>query len=262
MTDIDNKFQEVFPNAPPTTREGNRHRVESRSYRKEEAAYMKRMKRAYGVQHFGVWPATGQATNQAWEHSNAWCHQLTQDTRGGRQNQTKTGARALAAQEYSKDILAIEIGLAALYKATDLEGFNLAKAHRDLIVDAIEGFERYSPLQCHLAFARVSNKAVINHKGKGDWHATMATLTCFSDFAGGDFILPTLGHRVAVLPGDAIIMYASLFGHCVAPFTGDRTSLVFFSKSDKDSIVKHRSQMTGDDAVAFDEVQEEKKKGS
>ena len=141
--------------------------------------------------------------------------------------------------------------LAALYKAFELQAYERAKKHRDLMVDSGTGLKRYSKWQCHLTSARVTNRSVSNHKDGGDSRGTMATWTCFGRFTGADICLPTLDHRLRFLPGDAMILNAAICEHCVTPFIGERTSIVWFSKSDEDSIVKHYTQMEGEELAAF-----------
>ena len=158
---------------------------------------------------------------------------------------------AIAAEIYQQKLVPAEVGLAALYKAFDPQGYEKAKKHRDLMVDSGTGLKRYSKWQCHLTSARVTNRSVSNHKDGGDSRGTMATWTCFGKFTGADICLPTLDHRLSFLPGDAMILNAAICEHCVTPFNGKRTSIVWFSKSDKDSIVKHFTQMEGEELAAF-----------
>lgn len=80
----------------------------------------------------------------------------------------------------------------------------------------------------------------------------MAAWTCYGQFTGGDICLPTLEQRIQFRPFNAMLLFACVIDHCIAPVVGSRASHVNFSKSDKGSLLKHRNQMTGQEAVDFD----------
>ena len=77
-------------------------------------------------------------------------------------------------------------------------------------------------------------------------------------FDGADICLPTLQRRLSFLSSDAMVMHASLVEHCVNPFVGHRISVVFASKSDKLSKIKHFDQMTDEEQRKY--LRDRKKK--
>jgi hypothetical protein len=98
-----------------------------------------------------------------------------------------------------------------------------------------------SPQQCHLLMAHVKNKSVANHKDGDD--CGLAVSTTFGNFAGGEFCLPELNERLEFRNEDFLLMNAKVLAHCVGHFDGERTSLVFTSKSDAEYIVPHVDYM-------------------
>ena len=204
----------------------------------------------YGFKHLGVWGAQGHER----PHSGPWCHILTLDTRDGGPADPKHAERAAAVEVYMQKVVPIEIGLSALYKALNPEAWESAKKHRDLLVEAGTGLQRYGEWQCQLTEAKVTNKNTSNHKDDGDARGVMALWTCQGEFTGADVCLTLLNERIRLLPGDAIFLHASVIDHCVTPIVGERRSAVWFSKSDASTIVQHRDFMSDEERADFDKI--------
>ena len=132
------------------------------------------------------------------------------------------------------------------YKALAPEKFAKSREQREFIVAeftkyGLESLPQLSENQCHLFMARVKNKSVTNHKDEGDFG--LAVETTFGNFAGGDFCCSELNERFYFRAGDFLVMDAKALAHCVAHFDGERTTIVFTSKSSSETRKPHVNYM-------------------
>tara|TARA_R110002060_G_scaffold70406_2_gene78972 strand:+ start:173 stop:937 length:765 start_codon:yes stop_codon:yes gene_type:complete len=142
----------------------------------------------------------------------------------------------------------VETNLGVLYSLFDPEGFKAAKKHGDEYVTA-GMLSKESEGQAYTLEVRVMNNQVEHHNDP-DSRKILTATACFGKFEGGNVCIPIIGVRFRQLPGDAVFMRASLTGHCVTHFIGQRSTHVFTSKTDSTSL-KHRRDMTPDEQAAF-----------
>jgi hypothetical protein len=211
-------------------------------------AYLDSKGLGHGAGHFGLWHARGQQSNQTSKSNGPWCHILSEDTRGGPQTspEKEREAHRAAFQKYQLRLIPVEEALGIFYKALAPEKFAKSREQREFIVAeftkyGLESLPQLSENQCHLFMARVKNKSVTNHKDEGDFG--LAVETTFGDFAGGDFCCSELNERFYFRAGDFLVMDAKVLAHCVAHFDGERTTIVFTSKSSSESRKPHVNYM-------------------
>ena len=86
-----------------------------------------------------------------------------------------------------------------------------------------------------MALAR--HYSVLGHPDSMDCGLTVEEV--FGNFAGGDFCLSEIGHRLPLRSTEFLRMDAKTFNHSMYHMDGDRTALVFLSKSQKDDLLQH-----------------------
>lgn len=81
------------------------------------------------------------------------------------------------------------------------------------------------------------NARVRSHKDTKDVRGGYTAMTCFGPFDGGELVLPQLGEngkalKIEYQPGQIICFASSAIEHGIAPVTGERASVVFFTHND------------------------------
>jgi hypothetical protein len=84
---------------------------------------------------------------------------------------------------------------------------------------------------CFLGMALLINLRVEPHKDKQDVKEGWVAMTCIGNFTGGNLVLPALGVQLQHEAGDVIFFRSAVLEHWVAPFKGERTAFVFFTKA-------------------------------
>ena len=82
---------------------------------------------------------------------------------------------------------------------------------------------------CFEGLVLIRNLAAHAHKDSSDYKKGWVAMCCFGDFTGGELVILPLKMMFKFEPGDVIFFRSTLIEHYVLPFTGDRTSLVFFT---------------------------------
>ena len=82
---------------------------------------------------------------------------------------------------------------------------------------------------CFQGLIVIRNLAAHPHKHSSDYKKRWVAMCCFGDFTGGELVIPLLKMMFKFEPGDMIFFMWTLLEHYVLPFTGHRTSLVFFT---------------------------------
>jgi hypothetical protein len=254
----DEELERVYPAHDPRKNDG---RHPSDGYHRAQIAYLDSKGLGHGANHFGHWHARGQQSNQTSKSNGPWCHILSEDTRGGPQTipEKVREVHKAAFKKYQLRLILVEEALGKFYKVLSPEKFAKSREQREFIVAeftkyGLESLPQLSENQCHLFMARVKNKSVTNHKDEGDFG--LAVETTFGDFAGGDFCCSELNERFYFRAGDFLVMDAKVLAHCVAHFDGERTTIVFTSKSSSESRKPHVNYM--DDGPEKDAILAEK----
>lgn len=83
---------------------------------------------------------------------------------------------------------------------------------------------------CSQGLVVIRNLAAQPHEDSSDYKKGWVAMCCFlGDFTGGELVIPALKMMFKFQPRDVIFFRSTLLEHYVLPFTGDRTSLLFFT---------------------------------
>ena len=82
---------------------------------------------------------------------------------------------------------------------------------------------------CFQGLVVIGNLAAHPHKDSSHYKKGWVAMCCLGDFTGGELVKPPLKMMFKFQPEDVIFFRSTLLSHYVLPFTGDRTSLVFFT---------------------------------
>lgn len=241
----DEGLEREYPSHDPRKTDG---RHPSDGYHRAQITYLDSKGLGHGAGHFGIWHARGQQSHQTSKSNGPYCHILSEDTRGGPHTlpEKVREVRRAAFKKYQLRLIPVEEALGIFYKVLAPEKFAKSREQREFIVAeftkyGLESLPQLSEYQCHLFMARVKNKSVTNHKDEGDFG--LAVETTFGNFAGGDFCCSELNERFYFRAGDFLVMDARVLAHCVAHFDGERTTIVFTSKSSCETRKPHVNYM-------------------
>lgn len=174
---------------------------------------------AYGVYHFCLWKAQGHSKDNA---------MLSSDI-------LQSGGRFNASINFFKNITPLTQTMSMLFEALDSDAFqhyrdtyNSWLQRKNCGLSAIHTCGR----ACFLGLALLRNLRVSPHKDSRDARDGWVGMTVIGDFTGGELVLSAIGCKLQHQPGDVVFFRSAILEHFVAPFQGNRTSFVFFTKDD------------------------------
>jgi hypothetical protein len=105
------------------------------------------------------------------------------------------------------------------------------------------GFEVFGPT-LFLGMAVLHNVQVKRHLDPGDNKLGLVAMTNWGDYEGGDLILHIMGrpYRLSYRHGDMITFRSAIVMHEIMPFTGSRSAVVLFSKSNALAFVEKTTE--------------------
>jgi len=191
---------------PPLPKNDTRHL----NYKEEMAKH-----NAYGVYHLCVWKAVGHPYNPS---------QLSGDI-------VKSKAKFDALQAFFRKLAPVIQAIGVLFQCLDKDKyFEYLDNYEEYLKRTELGLIQVTPRACFLGLAVLRNARVAPHKDSGDVKDGWVAMCCFGNFTGGELVFPDLGIKIPYVPGDVIFFRSSVLEHFVAPFKGERSVLVFFTK--------------------------------
>ncbi|KAI9769841.1 MAG: hypothetical protein M1840_003835 [Geoglossum simile] len=176
-----------------------------------------------GLYHLAMWVPKGQA------HSRA---SVADELRGAviSKRVIATAYKFNAVEKFFRRTTPLMQTIGLLFEAVDKPQY--IRYHRNY-----SDFASKSPLRlfqtthraCFLGLALLRNLQVEPHKDISDIKDGYVAMVCFGDFCGGEFIVPELGLKLDFKPGDVIFLRSAVLEHFVAPFDGQRSSIVYFT---------------------------------
>lgn len=144
-----------------------------------------------------------------------------------------TGSGLNACMLFFKKTTPLQPTIGQLFEGIDLQAYNKYRQTYDAWwEDTALAVVCTTTRACFLGTAVVGNKRVGPHKDVGDRRDGWVAMIVLGDFTGGEVVLPGLKVQLLHRPGDVIFFRSAVLEHFVAPFKGERTEVVFFTKND------------------------------
>ena len=176
-----------------------------------------------GVYHFALWVATGQDNAKNPKHPTPHQAVLSRDI-------TAASYKSQAVLDLFADLAQVLQSIGIFYEAIDPDAYVRYRANWEYFVHKTPlRLLDVSRRQCFLGLALLRGAQVGIHTDKGDVREGWVAMICSGNFEGGELCVPGLNLKLGHKPGDIIFFRSSLLEHFVGDFTGDRSSMVFFS---------------------------------
>ncbi|KAI9825553.1 MAG: hypothetical protein M1826_006943 [Phylliscum demangeonii] len=171
------------------------------------------------LHHFCPWPTTGRSRH---------CPVRASEVDGG-------GQRLNAVFKFFRHISPLTQTISMLFEAIDLAAYLQYKKvythwRQQTALNAIHMTNR----ACFSGVAVIKNLRVPPRNDTDEPQGGWVAVTCVGDYDGGELVIPALKCKISLQPGDVLFFRSAVLEHWVAPFTGERYALVYFSEDDDD----------------------------
>jgi hypothetical protein len=175
------------------------------------------------VFHFALWVAKGQENAKNPKHPTPHQAVLSRDVMAA-------SYKTQAVLDFFINLAQVLQSIGIFYEAIDLDAYARYRMNWQYFVQKTPlRLLDVSYRQCFLGMALLKGVKVGIHTDKGNVREGWVAMICSGDFEGGELCVPGLDLKLGHKPGDIIFLLSSLLEHFVSDFTGNRSSMVFFS---------------------------------